>query len=65
MATILAVDKDALQLNLLGFLLREDGHKVYATAEPRPSPPRLPECGTRRLATFGVSAAATPATVAE
>jgi DNA-binding response OmpR family regulator len=34
LATILAVDKDALQLSLLGFLLREEGHKVYATAEP-------------------------------
>lgn len=34
MATILALDKDALNLNLLGFLLREQGHKVYATPEP-------------------------------
>jgi DNA-binding response OmpR family regulator len=34
MATILALDKDALQLNLLGFLLREQGHKVYGTPEP-------------------------------
>jgi two-component system, OmpR family, alkaline phosphatase synthesis response regulator PhoP len=33
-ATILAVDKDPLNLNLLGFLLRENGHKVYVTAEP-------------------------------
>jgi DNA-binding response OmpR family regulator len=34
LATILAVDNDTLQLSLLGFLLREEGHKVYATAEP-------------------------------
>lgn len=34
MATILAVDSDSLQLSLLGFMLREAGHKVYATAEP-------------------------------
>jgi DNA-binding response OmpR family regulator len=33
-ATILAVDKDPLNLNLLGYLLREQGHKVYATSEP-------------------------------
>ena len=34
MATILAVDKDTLQLELLSHLLRQEGHKVYATAEP-------------------------------
>ncbi len=34
MATILALDKDAFHLNLLGFLLRDQGHKVYVTAEP-------------------------------
>ncbi len=34
MATILALDNDPLNLNLLGFLLRENGHKVYATADP-------------------------------
>jgi DNA-binding response OmpR family regulator len=33
-ATILAVDKDPFHLNLLGFLLRDQGHKVFATAEP-------------------------------
>lgn len=34
MATILAVDKDPLQLELLSFLLRQEGHKVHATLEP-------------------------------
>jgi DNA-binding response OmpR family regulator len=33
-ATILAVDKDPLELNVLGFLLQQQGHKVYATSEP-------------------------------
>jgi two-component system, OmpR family, alkaline phosphatase synthesis response regulator PhoP len=34
MATILAVDKDTLQLEMLSHLLRQEGHKVHATAEP-------------------------------
>lgn len=34
MATILAVDKDPLQLELLSFLLKQEGHKVHVTAEP-------------------------------
>lgn len=34
MATILAVDKDPLQLELLSFLLKQEGHKVHATPEP-------------------------------
>jgi two-component system alkaline phosphatase synthesis response regulator PhoP len=33
-ATILAVDKDPLQLELLSFLLKQEGHKVHATPEP-------------------------------
>src|ERR1700687_5335118 len=33
-ATILAVDKDTLQLEVLSHLLRQEGHKVHATAEP-------------------------------
>jgi DNA-binding response OmpR family regulator len=33
-ATILAVDKDLLQLELLSFLLKSEGHKVHVTAEP-------------------------------
>jgi DNA-binding response OmpR family regulator len=33
-ATILAVDKDTLELEILGHLLRQEGHKVHATAEP-------------------------------
>jgi two-component system, OmpR family, alkaline phosphatase synthesis response regulator PhoP len=33
-ATILAVDKDTLELEVLGHLLRQQGHKVHATAEP-------------------------------
>jgi two-component system alkaline phosphatase synthesis response regulator PhoP len=33
-ATVLAVDKDTLQLELLSHLLRQEGHKVHATAEP-------------------------------
>ena len=42
---------------------------VNTTAEPRLSPPRRPppdrDCGTRRLATFPVRWAATPATTWE
>ena len=34
MATILAVDNDPLQLDLLSHLLRGQGYKVHATAEP-------------------------------
>ena len=34
MATILAVDKDTLQLDLLTHLLQGQGHKVHATPEP-------------------------------
>ena len=34
MATILAVDKDPLQLELLSFLLKQEGHRVRATPEP-------------------------------
>ena len=34
MATILAVDKDTLQLEVLSHLLRQEGHKVHATADP-------------------------------
>jgi DNA-binding response OmpR family regulator len=34
MATVLAIDKDPLQLDLLSFLLQQEGHKVYATPEP-------------------------------
>ena len=34
MATILAVDKDTLQLDLLSHLLQGQGHKVHATPEP-------------------------------
>ncbi|MDQ6901285.1 MAG: response regulator, partial [Candidatus Dormibacteraeota bacterium] len=34
MATILAVDKDPLQLDLLSHLLQGQGHKVHATPEP-------------------------------
>lgn len=33
-ATILAVHKDTLQLEVLSHLLRQDGHRVHATAEP-------------------------------
>ena len=33
MATILAVDKDTLQLEMLSHLLRQEGHRVHATAE--------------------------------
>jgi len=33
-ATVLAVDKDPLQLELLSFLLKQEGHKVHATPEP-------------------------------
>src|SRR5262249_62108525 len=39
---------------------------VYPTADPRLPPPRPPPWrGTRRLATLGVSSAATPATIWE
>ena len=34
MATILAVDKDTLDLEMVSHLLRQEGHKVHATAEP-------------------------------
>jgi len=34
LATILAVDKDTLQLEVLSHLLRQEGHKVHSTAEP-------------------------------
>ncbi|HYM50702.1 MAG TPA: response regulator transcription factor [Candidatus Limnocylindrales bacterium] len=34
MATVLAVDKDPLQLELLSFLLRQEGHRVHATPSP-------------------------------
>jgi len=34
LATILAVDKDTLQLEMLSHLLRQEGHRVHATAEP-------------------------------
>ncbi len=34
MATVLAVDKDPLQLELLSFLLKQEGHRVHATPEP-------------------------------
>jgi len=34
LATILAVDKDSFQLQLLTFLLQQDGHRVHATLEP-------------------------------
>ena len=34
MATVLAVDKDPLQLELLTFLLNKEGHRVHATVEP-------------------------------
>jgi two-component system, OmpR family, alkaline phosphatase synthesis response regulator PhoP len=34
LATILAVDKDTLQLELLTFLLKQEGHQVHATSEP-------------------------------
>lgn len=34
MATILAVDKDTLHLEMVSHLLRQEGHKVHATAEP-------------------------------
>lgn len=34
MATILALDRDPLQLELLSFLLKQEGHKVRATPEP-------------------------------
>lgn len=34
MATILAVDKDTMELEMLSHLLRQEGHKVHATAEP-------------------------------
>jgi two-component system alkaline phosphatase synthesis response regulator PhoP len=34
MATVLALDKDTLNLDLLTFLLNQDGHKVHATTNP-------------------------------
>jgi two-component system alkaline phosphatase synthesis response regulator PhoP len=34
MATVLAVDKDALQLELIAFLLKQEGHRVHATCDP-------------------------------
>jgi DNA-binding response OmpR family regulator len=33
-ASVLALDKDPLQLELLSFLLRQEGHRVHATADP-------------------------------
>jgi two-component system, OmpR family, alkaline phosphatase synthesis response regulator PhoP len=33
MATVLALDKDPLQLELLSFLLKQEGHSVHATAD--------------------------------
>jgi DNA-binding response OmpR family regulator len=34
MATVLAVDKDPLHLELFSFLLKQEGHRVHATLEP-------------------------------
>ena len=34
MATVLALDKDPLHLELLSFLLKQEGHRVHATPEP-------------------------------
>jgi DNA-binding response OmpR family regulator len=34
LATVLAVDKDPLQLELVSFLLRQEGHRVHSTPEP-------------------------------
>jgi two-component system alkaline phosphatase synthesis response regulator PhoP len=34
LATVLALDKDPWQLELLTFLLKQEGHHVYATADP-------------------------------
>jgi two-component system alkaline phosphatase synthesis response regulator PhoP len=34
LATVLAVDKDPLQLELLSFLLKQEGHRVHATPDP-------------------------------
>ena len=34
MATVLAVDNDTLNLQLLTFLLKTDGHRVHATSQP-------------------------------
>ncbi len=34
MASVLALDKDLLNLELLTFLLKQEGHEVHATAEP-------------------------------
>jgi hypothetical protein len=45
-------------------LVSRNPSPVNTTAEPRLSPCR-PVLGTRRLATFGVSSAATPATICE
>jgi DNA-binding response OmpR family regulator len=33
-AAIIALDKDLLQLELVAFLLKQEGHQVHATAEP-------------------------------
>lgn len=34
MANVLVIDKDALQLELLTFLLKQEGHQVHATSDP-------------------------------
>jgi two-component system alkaline phosphatase synthesis response regulator PhoP len=34
LATVLALDKDPLQLELLTFLLKQEGHRVHATSDP-------------------------------
>jgi two-component system alkaline phosphatase synthesis response regulator PhoP len=34
MATVLAIDTDALQLEMLTFLLKQEGYRVYGTSEP-------------------------------
>src|SRR5579871_5456073 len=48
-------------------LVSRNPSPVNTTAEPRlsPAPPRPPRCGTRRLATLGVSFWATPETICE
>jgi len=45
-------------------LVSRNPSPVKTTPEPRPSPDP-PRCGTRRLATFGVSRAATSETICE
>lgn len=35
MATVLALDRDRLHLDLLGFLLKQDRHQLVATSDPR------------------------------